>query len=383
MWLIDRRLFAHFDYLLLFSCLAVVGYGFIVLYSAGYDPDSAGIEIGWFDFSIKSPAFARQIVSFGLGLSFMFLGLIVPPLFFERYAYVLYGIFILLLLVVFPLGHGSHGAVRWLSIAGMRFQPSEFMKIGIILGLSRYLSRCKVPAGGFGIKGLVGPALLTLVPMVLIVEQPDLGTALVVGAIGGMLTLFVGIRWRVLLLIVISAILISIPTWNFYLKPYQQTRVLTLLNPAADPQGSGYHVEQSKIAVGSGMLGGKGLLKGTQTQLHFLPEHTTDFIFSVLAEELGFAGSITLLLMYLSLLVFILRNAQRSRDTFNLLVCVGVAGLIFFQVFVNIGMVIGILPVVGITLPLFSYGGSSLMTIMFGLGVVLGASMRRFLFMQN
>ncbi len=218
--------------------------------------------------------------------------------------------------------------------------------------------------------------------MALIMKQPDLGTSLAVGGIGFMMVVFMGIRRKALISMLFSGLAIIVFAWN-WLHPYQQRRVKVLFDPEADRLGAGYQIIQSKIAVGSGGFWGKGYLQGTQTQLQFLPEHTTDFVFSVLAEEWGFVGCTVVLLLYLFLMYRLLRVVQRSHSLFAGLVAFGVAAYIFFHAMVNIGMVIGLLPVVGLPLPLFSAGGSSIMSVLFLLGVVLGISMRRSVFVRS
>ena len=250
------------------------------------------------------------------------------------------------------------------------------MKIGVILALARYLSKNPPPKGGYTLIQLILPFAIFLVPMAFIIKQPDLGTGLAVGGIGFMMVLFMGINWKALLFMFLTACAIIPIGWS-KLHDYQKNRIINLFDPDFDPKGSGYHVAQSKIAVGSGQIFGKGFLKGTQTQLEFLPEHTTDFIFSVVGEEWGLVGCIVVILSYLYLLSRILSIAGKSRDLFQSLVVVGVGALIFFHAFINLGMVVGILPVVGIPLPLFSYGGSSIITMLLGIGLVMGVSVRR------
>jgi rod shape determining protein RodA len=251
------------------------------------------------------------------------------------------------------------------------------VKLFTVLALARYLSKRPPKGGGYRLGNLVEPGLLFLVPMIFIIRQPDLGTALVVGAAGGMMLLFVGIYWKHLLIMIVVAVTAAIPAWG-HLHDYQKNRVRSLLDPDLDPRGTGYHIAQSKIAVGSGGLTGKGFMQGTQSQLEFLPEHTTDFIFSVLAEEWGFVGCATVLVAYLLFIGMLLRVANRSKDPFSTLLVFGVSSVIFFHAMVNMGMVVGILPVVGIPLPLFSYGGSSMLSTMFSVGLVMGVSIRRF-----
>jgi rod shape determining protein RodA len=228
---------------------------------------------------------------------------------------------------------------------------------------------------------LVTPVVLTAIPFVLIVRQPDLGTAMVVLLIAGSITLYVKIERRTLLCLIAGGAS-AVPLVWMVLKGYQKQRILTFLNPDRDPLGAGYHIIQSKIAIGSGMLTGKGFLKGTQNALDFLPEQHTDFIFSVLAEEWGLLGSMGVLLAFLLLTTWGLQIAQRSRDAFGTILAVGVTAMIAWQVFINIGMVMGLMPVVGVTLPFVSYGGSSILTMMAGMGLLLNVSMRRFLFEQ-
>lgn len=383
--LIDRRLVANFDFILLGLILAIPALGLLVLYSAGYDPELTKFTFSLLPESIKSAPFVKQSIYLLLGLLVIFASLFIPPSFLERWSYVFYfmGLILLTLVLVPSVGVMANGARRWFALGAIHFQPSEAMKIFVILALARYLSRCEKPAGGMRIKNLIIPAMMIGMPMVYIVNQPDLGTALTIGVIGFGMLLFVGIHPRSLLTLAVGFVLAALPAWNFLLRPYQKRRILSLVNPDASPLESGYHIVQSKIAVGSGSLFGKGFMQGTQTQLGFIPEHTTDFVFSVWAEEWGFVGSIVLLVLYFFLLYRILLIAGRHKDLFCNFLCVGVAALIFFHTFVNIGMVIGVLPVVGLTLPLFSYGGSSTLSFCLLLGFVLGISMRRFVLMKH
>jgi rod shape determining protein RodA len=251
------------------------------------------------------------------------------------------------------------------------------MKMGVILALARVLAKMppRSPTG-YSLRELILPGGMVLIPMLLIMKQPDLGSALSLGIVGFGMILFMGVRWKSIVLAATGVIAMAYPFW-LMLHDYQKRRILVLLNPEADPQGSGYHILQSKIAVGSGSLSGKGFLQGTQTQLEFLPEHTTDFVFSVLAEEWGFMGSSVLIVLFFLLVAGLLRVAARTKDLFSSLVVIGITTKIFAHSIINIGMVIGLMPVVGIPLPLFSYGGSSLLSLMFALGLVQGVSMRR------
>lgn len=378
---IDRRLIAQIDWGLLGVSIVIPLLGLVVLYSAGYDPDGSGVVLKWLPATIHSPAAVKQALYVFIGLFVMLVGSSLSPQVLQRYAYVIYGLCIVSLLLVLLFGTVSHGSRRWISIAGYSFQPAEAMKLGLIIGLARFISKNPPSQGGYGFVQLIVPFLLFGIPTALIIRQPDLGTALAIAAVGFLIVLFVGIRMRALLCMGVSVAMLLLPAWHS-LHQYQKRRILALINPEADPLGSGYHIIQSKIAVGSGAVTGKGFLQGTQTQLQFLPEHTTDFVFSVLAEEWGFIGAVCVLLLYLFLIYRLLRVVVRSSNLFASLLAIGVATQIFFHLMVNIGMVVGLLPVVGLPLPLFSYGGSSVLCTMFAIGLVQGLGMRRFLFAQ-
>lgn len=378
MW-IDRRTIAQFDWGLLGAIFAVALVGLINLYSASYDPDTVYPLFSWLPIEVHSQAFGRQLVFLGVGLVALLVVLSVPAQFFHRYAYVFYAVCIILLVAVLFAGIVVNGSRRWLSFGGFNLQPAEPMKLGLVLALGRYLAANPPKPGGYLWRQLVVPAGMVALPMFLIIKQPDLGSALSVGIVGGAMILFMGVHRRLLAICVLVALVGAPPAWHF-LHPYQQGRIVTLFNPDADPRGSGYHIIQSKIAVGSGELLGKGYIQGTQTQLEFLPEHTTDFVFSVVAEEWGFVGCLGVLGLYGFLVFRLLRVVARSKDLYGSLITLGVTAMLFFHSAINIGMVIGLLPVVGIPLPLFSHGGSSVLSTMIGMGVALGVSMRRYLF---
>jgi rod shape determining protein RodA len=284
---------------------------------------------------------------------------------------------ILLLVCVLVFGRYVGGSRRWLNFGPISIQPSELVKISLIILLAKYYSKF-ANQKGMNLKELFTPIIFTLIPFLLIVKQPDLGTALLLVLIAGCITLFVKIE-RKSLLCIFGAGMVAVPMVWFFLKGYQKQRILTFLNPDRDPLGAGYHIIQSKIAIGSGMLFGKGFLKGTQNALLFLPEQHTDFIFSVLAEEWGFVGSIALILVLLMFVVWGLNIAYRCRDPFGIILSFGITTMIAWQIFINIGMVTGLMPVVGIPLPFISYGGSSVITTMIGVGILMNVSMRRFL----
>jgi rod shape determining protein RodA len=374
---LNRRFFTHFDWGLAAFTLIIPLFGLVVLFSAGYDAESSVDLFGLVTVNFPSAACLKQATYLLVGLVVMVIGMCIPTQTFHRYSFAVYGIAIGLLVAVAGFGVVVNGSRRWLDLGGFNLQPSEFMKLGLILTMARVLSK-RPPRDGvsYRLSELFVPALCIGVPMVLIAKQPDLGTALSLGIVGVAQILFIGIRRRTLLAIVGVVLVLAYPAWEM-LHDYQQRRILVLLDPESDPKGSGYHITQSKIAVGSGELFGKGYRQGTQTQLEFLPEHTTDFVFSVLAEEWGFVGSVVLLGLFFGLFVTMLRIASRTRDLFACLLAFGITVQIFAHVVINIGMVIGLMPVVGIPLPLISYGGSSMLSILFGLGIVQGVSMRR------
>ena len=256
-------------------------------------------------------------------------------------------------------------------------QPSEIAKLGVIVMLAKYYAKFS-NVNGLSLRELIRPFFIVLLPFGLIVNQPDLGTAMLILLIAASMTFFVKIEKKTLACMM-SVCIVAIPMVWFLLKGYQKQRIMTFLNPDRDPLGAGYHIIQSKIAIGSGMLTGKGFLKGTQNVLSFLPEQHTDFILSVLAEEWGFVGTGMLVMVYLLLIVWGLNIAHGCRDAFGLILSVGITSLLFWQVFINIAMVMGLMPVVGVPLPLISYGGSSVVTTVISIGILINVSMRRFM----
>jgi rod shape determining protein RodA len=296
----------------------------------------------------------------------------------ERYGYVVYGGALALLVLTAVIGSSAGGAQRWLSLGPVAIQPSEFAKIPILVAIVAYVHRL-VGDRPLTTSSLIVPALLLAVPVALVLRQPDLGTAISICGLVGVTLLVAGIRTRLLAGLAILAALTGPYLWT-HLKPYQQERVLTFLDPQSDPLGSGYHIIQSKIAIGSGMFSGKGYMSGTQNQLNFLPEQHTDFIFSVFAEEWGFLGACVVIALYTMLLLRCFVIAVRAKDAFGLLLACGLTAMIFCQALINVAMATGSLPVVGITLPFFSYGGSSLLVSMVAIGLLMNISMRRFTF---
>ncbi|MHB8418210.1 MAG: rod shape-determining protein RodA [Myxococcales bacterium] len=291
-----------------------------------------------------------------------------------------YGLTLLLLVAVMLKGRTVMGARRWLDLGPLHLQPSELAKLSVLLLLARLFHERPPPKEGYGLPQLLLPFALILAPVALVMKQPDLGTALIIAAVGLTLCVFARVRTPTLVVLILVGAAGSAVAWQRFLKGYQKRRIESFLNPEGDALGAGYHANQSMIAVGSGRLTGKGWGKGTQTQLSFLPEQHTDFIFSVWAEEHGFLLSALLILLYFCLFVWALWVAGQARERFGSYLAAGVAALIFWHVFINIGMVTGVLPVVGVTLPLMSYGGSSLLTVLIGIGLVLNVQMRRQMF---
>ena len=364
----NREWLSHFDWHIFLPTLALSAIGFALLYSAGFQP---GKIIPW--------QAKHQAISLLVGFAGFVCGVLLHGGFWRRTAIFWYAVGVVVLVLVLVNGVVAGGARRWLSLGLVRVQPSEFVKLAMILVLARILSRERHLISGYGIAALFLPALAIGLPMYLIGRQPDLGTALSFGLVGASMILVAGLRRGLFLKLFLLGSALLYPAW-LLLKDYQRKRILTFLSPESDPLGSGYHAIQSKIALGSGSLTGKGFLQGTQTQLRFLPEQTTDFIFSVLGEEWGFLGSIVVLGLYLFLLLRIFQVANRSEDYFSTFVCVGVASLLFWHIIINIGMATGLLPVVGLTLPLLSFGGSSVVTFLCAIGIVTGISSRRFMF---
>jgi len=294
----------------------------------------------------------------------------------EGWAVAIYAVSIALLVCVLLWGKSAGGARRWLSLGPVAMQPSELAKIAVVLILARYYNK-HADMEGLGIKKIIIPILLTLVPFLLVVKQPDLGTALMIALVAASVTVFMKIEKRALYTLACMSAILAAAGWFFFLKGYQKERILTFLNPERDTLGAGYHVIQSKIAIGSGMIFGKGFMQGTQNALSFLPEQYTDFVFSVMAEEWGFVGSIVVLILYLLIIIWGLSIGYQCRDNFGIIMSVGITSIVFWHVAVNVGMVMGLLPVVGVPLPLISYGGSSVITFMIGIALLLNISMRR------
>jgi rod shape determining protein RodA len=292
-----------------------------------------------------------------------------------RHAYTLYFLVLGLLIAVEVMGVIGMGAQRWIDLGVIQLQPSEIMKITLVLALARYFHGASLEEIGRS-TSLIIPSLLVAAPIVLVIRQPDLGTAIMLMMTAGVIFFLAGVRtWKFGL--VIGAILAAMPLAWTMLHGYQKNRILTFLNPESDPLGAGYHIMQSKIALGSGGVFGKGYLSGTQSHLNFLPEKQTDFIFTMLAEEFGMVGGLLLLGIYAIVLIYSFAIALRVHNQFGRLITLGIAGTFFFYVFINIAMVMGLVPVVGVPLPLVSYGGTAMLSLMIGFGFILCAYVHR------
>lgn len=351
----------HVDFPLLCLLLALIAMGMLILFSASNQNLSMVF---------------RQSVRLVFALSIMMVFAAIPPHKYKAWTPWIYGIGLALLIAVMLIGKIGKGAQRWLDLGLFRFQPSEIMKLAIPMMAAWYFDRQPF---SIRIKSLLVAALMIFIPGILIAKQPDLGTAIMVIASGLCVIFLAGIRMRILLFMGM-AIGASIPLVWHVMHDYQKQRIYTLLNPEQDPLGSGYHIIQSKIAIGSGGVFGKGWLEGSQSHLNFLPEHATDFIFAVSGEEFGFVGSCILIALVILISLRGLHIARHAQTSFTRLLAASLAMTFFLSAFVNIGMVMGILPVVGIPLPLVSYGGTAMVTFLTGFGVLMSISSHRILF---
>ncbi|HEX7125073.1 MAG TPA: rod shape-determining protein RodA [Thermodesulfobacteriota bacterium] len=357
----ERRVATNFDWTLFWLTYAIALVGIVNLVSA------------------SRPDAVRQLQWLVIGSVLMVVFLVVHYHFIGRAAYFGYAVVLAMLACVLLFGRSGGGAQRWLPLGPVAVQPSEFAKLAVIVVLARWFSRDGRGDKPLGLVDLVVPGLLAGVPTLMVMKQPDLGTALIIFFIFCAMVAIHGIRLKALLLIVGTGLAASPVVWR-HLKPYQRSRLLTFMNPEADPQGTGYHILQSKIAIGSGRLFGKGFTEGTQSQLQFLPEHHTDFAFAVWGEEWGFLGAFLLLLLYFVLILWGLNIALKAKDRLGTLLAYGITAYLFLHVAINIGMVTGVLPVVGVPLVLMSYGGSSVFTTLACVGLLLNISMRRYMF---
>lgn len=350
--------YIHVDIVLLFGIILLISYGLFILYSASNQSLSV---------------LEHQIMHIGLALGVMFILAQIPPIVYQRWAIWMYSSGLFLLFVVLIAGHIGKGAERWLNLGIIRFQPSEMMKLAIPMFLAWHLHKIHLP---LTIQSISFSAVAILIPVLLTAKEPDLGTAILLMIAGGAVLLFAGLSWRLISLMG-GLLTICAPIIWYLMHDYQRKRVLTFLDPERDALGAGYHIIQSKIAIGSGGLFGKGWLNGTQSHLHFLPEHSTDFIFAVCGEEFGFLGSIILIIIFMMITLRGLYITINAQDTFSRLLAGSLTLTFFVSFFTNIGMVTGILPVVGLPLPLVSYGGSSMVTLMASFGILMSIQTHR------
>jgi rod shape determining protein RodA len=365
----ERTFFKRFDLNFALVVLALNLVGLINLYSATHGLQAVTL----------SRLFINQIIWLTLAWGTYLTMTFIEYNILYRVAYLVYLINVVFLILVSIIGRVSYGARRWIDIGPIPYQPSETAKIALVIVLARHLSKKSKPEG-LGVRDLLWPMALLMIPFLLTAKQPDLGTAIMQAAVVVTMLMFVKVQRRIL---VVCALVVAVAlpaAWAFSLKEYQKQRIVTFLEPGKDPRGAGYNSIQSKIAVGSGRFLGKGFRKGTQSQLEFLPERHTDFIFSVLSEEHGFIGSITTVGLFCVLLLMGTGIASQARDKFGALLVVGILSYIFWHMFINVGMVCGILPIVGVPLPLLSYGGSGMITTMLGLGIISSVSFRKYLF---
>ncbi|WP_177418312.1 rod shape-determining protein RodA [endosymbiont of Lamellibrachia barhami] len=348
----------HLDLPLLTGLMLLSGVGLLILYSAG-DQEWALIQ--------------RQLIRLGIAFGVMIILAQLHITHLRRWSPWLYIAGVLMLVAVILFGQTGKGAQRWLDLGFFRFQPSEMMKLALPMMIAWYLAEKRLPPKR---RRLLAAAIMTLIPVLLIAKQPDLGTALLVASAGICILFLAGIGWQLISLFAASMAALGPVIW-FFMHDYQKRRVLTFINPENDPLGAGYHIIQSKIAIGSGGLTGKGWLNGTQSHLEFLPERHTDFVFAVISEEFGLIGVAALLALYFFIILRGLYIATQAQDTFSRLLSGALTLVFFVYLFVNIGMVSGVLPVVGVPLPLISYGGTSLVTILAGFGILMSIHTHR------
>jgi rod shape determining protein RodA len=367
MFRFDRRVLYNFDWVLLLVVVMLSVMSLANLFSST-----------WTGGPSPSPLFFKQLYFFLFGYALILVVLSVDYSELEMLAYIGYAVVCLLLIYTKLFVESIAGSQRWIDLGFFKLQPSEPTKLVLVLVLASCYARFEADEEGYRLKDLLRPAMLTAVPFFLIVIQPDLGTALMLAFVFVSMTLFARLRWPTLITLGCSGLTAVVLGWLYGLKPYQRRRVETFLNPESDPMNHGYQIKQSKIAVGSGEIFGKGFMEGTQGHLNFLPERHTDFAFAVWCEELGFVGTIFFLGCFFFMLLWGLNIALSARDKFGVFLAFGIVMLIFWQAVVNLFMIMGMLPVVGIPLPMFSYGGSSLLTNLLAIGILMSIRMRRF-----
>ena len=366
---IDRRSLQHFDWVLGGLVVCVVGIGLANLYSAALPGTESGLP----------SEFRRQLLALGVAAVAMLVVLVVDYRRLERMAFPVYTVTLLLVASTFVFAPVTRGNRSWLIYGPFSLQPAELAKVGLIMAMARYFHR-NPPSEIRRIRDLWAPALIAAAPVGLIVLQRDLGVAVLTLLIATTYLLFVRIPTRAWVALGAAGVVAFAGLWQFGFREHQRNRILDFLDPSRDPLASGYQAIQSRIAVGSGGLFGKGYLEGTQTQLQFLPTQHSDFAFSVLAEEWGFLGCLVLLGVYFMMLIWGLVVANNSKDSFGAMLAVGVVGMLFWPAVINIAMVLGLAPVIGVPLPLISYGGSQMLANLVALGLLMNISMRRYIF---
>ncbi len=359
----EGRFFVRIDWTLLLIIFSILAIGLLNLYSATR--------------FLGPRLFTKQIYFVFLGTAAFFITAAIDYRVYDRLAYPIYAIGLFLLALVLVIGRTTLGAKRWLVLGPVVVQPSELMKLALIIALGHYIHASPPSTEeGRSIKDLAMPSVLVGIPFLMILLQPDLGTGIMLLLIFFSIMFLLKLRLRSVLTLATFGLALLPLIWTFVLKDYQKARILTFLDPASDPTGSGWHIRQSIYAIGSGNFFGKGFLQGTQSQYKFLPAQWSDFPFSVWCEEWGFIGGMVLIGLYAVLVIWSIRLALRARDRFASVLCLGVGAMFFWHTFINLGMVMGLMPVVGITLPLFSYGGSSVLTFMIGAGLLMSVSSR-------
>jgi len=366
---LDKRRLYHLDWYLIINGLAIFAVGLFNLFSA-----TSSFYSGSYNFLIK------QLVAFGIGMVLIVVIIQYDYRLIAEYSRWIYFSGLFLVLLVLIIGMAAGGARRWINVFGISIQPSEFMKPILVVFLANMLYQRKSGNNPLSLRDICLPMVYVLFPFILILKQPDLGTGIIIILVSLCTLWFVGLKKSTYAVIMGIGAIIPFVAWNYLLKPYQKMRVLSFINIDADPSGFGYHAKQAMIAVGSGKLFGKGYMAGTQHKLQFIPEHHTDFIFTVIGEEWGFIGSIVLFILFASFIYRCLKISQEAHDDLGSIIAFGLTSIIFLQFTINVMMAIHIAPVVGIPLPFISYGGSSLVSTLASVGLLLNINMRRYMF---
>ncbi len=365
----EEENFKKFDWSMILIMFAIFTIGYLNLYSATFSETVSG----------SLTYYKSQLLWFGIGCACSVVIILLHYKLLSRFAYLIYFSNVLLLILVLIVGKSSLGGQRWIGFGPIRLQPSEFMKLAAVILMAKYFETER-SSGPYRLRDLWLPFSLILIPAFLIILQPDLGTAMIILLTFVSLMLFIRINRKTIIMIALLGIITAPLIYKYGLKEYQQRRIVTFINPMSDPKGSGYNSIQSMIAIGSGKILGKGYKKGTQSQLNFLPEHHTDFIFAVFSEEHGFLGALVLITLYLIFFLTGLNIAYVSHDKFGTILALGILLIFFWHVVINVGMVCGILPIVGVPLPFMSYGGSSLIMSVLCVAILTNISNKRFMF---